>query len=78
MCFRFNLLAYRFGKIFIEKMNSSTNEKKVNGVIYLRTEVVVISISTLIAFSKFSELSNICDIATLQDSETCHPSIILS
>jgi hypothetical protein len=40
MYFRFNLLVDQFAKIFVEKMNSQMN-KKVNGVIYLRTEVAV-------------------------------------
>jgi uncharacterized membrane protein len=34
-------LTCSFTKILVEKMNSQTNEK-VNGVIYLRTEVVII------------------------------------
>jgi hypothetical protein len=39
MYFRFNLLVYRFAKKIVEKTNSQTIEK-INGVIYLRIEVV--------------------------------------
>jgi hypothetical protein len=39
MYFTFNLLVYRFAKKFVERMNIK-QKKKVDGVIYLRTEVV--------------------------------------
>jgi hypothetical protein len=39
MYFTFNLLVDQFAKIFVKKTNSQTNEK-VNGIIYLRTDVV--------------------------------------
>jgi hypothetical protein len=41
MYFIFKLLAYQIANIFVEKMNSQTNEKKVmRYIIYLRTNVV--------------------------------------
>jgi hypothetical protein len=43
MYFGFNLRVYQFAEIFAEKTNFQMNEK-VNGVIYLRTEVVCSSI----------------------------------
>jgi hypothetical protein len=39
MYFRFNLLVYRFAKKNVEKTNSQTNKKKVNGIVLNKYQI---------------------------------------